>query len=71
MSRFKVRVEGFQIPDGDEYTLNAENEGQAKLKALERFEKDFHKGSYDYVEITIIAGGKKMITGGQKNERRN
>ena len=59
MSRYTVRVEGFQIPDYNEYTLNAENDEKAKEKAMERFNKEFpHDDRYDYIDVTIINNKK-------------
>jgi hypothetical protein len=66
MSCYTGRVEGFQMPEGDEYTLNAENEKQAKEKATARFKKAFHYDKFDYVETTIVTNGKKK--NGGRNE---
>ena len=60
MKRFTVRVEGFQMPEGDEYTLLAENNREAKKKATERFKKDFPYNDYDYVEVTVIDSSRKI-----------
>ena len=53
MKQYEVAIEGHIAPDGDVYTVKANNKADAKKKAMRLFKKNFNEDNFDYITTDI------------------